>query len=702
MPAPMKKGVYQRMKARDMAKTYRTDEIRLGVCYYPEQWDESLWPDDFRRMRELGISVVRMAEFSWALVEPEEGVYDFSLFDKAVDLAAANGLDVIMGTPTATPPAWLTQRYPDVLNATQEGIVYRHGGRRHYNYNSPKYRELCANIVRKMAERYGRHPAVIGWQIDNELNCEVNVFYSEADHKAFRKWLQNRYGTLDRLNRAWGTTFWSQLYTDWEQVHLLRPTASNSPNPHQALDEKRFISDSAISFAKMQADILRGIVRNQWVTTNTLFGHLDYHALTETALDFLSYDSYPLFAQIRPEPGEQPLKDRKWSMNLSIVRSVSPNFCVLEQQAGPGGWVNRPPIPSPRPGQLRLWTYQSIAHGADLVSYFRWRTAVFGTEMYWFGIHDHDNRPNRRSEELARVSAELAQIGRKIAGSRYAASVAIVRDYDNEWDGELDTWHGPMDRQSTLEWFKALQYAHIPADFLFLRPDTTLDDLAGYGVLVYPHPAIMTEETARLLRQYAEQGGTVIFGCRTGYKDPSGHCRMASIPGPVADLCGVEVEDFTHVLPSEEASDIRFDGHPAVFRADQFNEVLRPASSDTEIVAVYASGYYRGKPALTRRRAGSGSAWYYGAAFNQPVVHEIIRKLGLASPVRELVEAPKEVEVAIRQNGNRSYVFLLNYGSQAAAVTFRRPAEDLLTQRTLEGTILLEPYGVIILETEQG
>src|SRR5690606_14623416 len=234
---------------------------------------------------------------------PEEGVYDFSLFDQAVDLAAANGLDVIMGTPTATPPAWLTQRYPDVLNATQEGIVYRHGGRRHYNYNSPKYRELCANIVRKMAERYGRHPAVIGWQIDNELNCEVNVFYSEADHKAFRKWLQNRYGTLDRLNRAWGTTFWSQLYTDWEQVHLLRPTASNSPNPHQALDEKRFISDSAISFAKMQADILRGIVRNQWVTTNTLFGHLDYHALTETALDFLSYDSYPLFAQIRPEPG---------------------------------------------------------------------------------------------------------------------------------------------------------------------------------------------------------------------------------------------------------------------------------------------------------------------------------------------------------------------------------------------------------------
>lgn len=681
-----------------MTKALRTDAVALGVCYYPEHWDEGLWPDDFRRMREMGISLIRIGEFGWALIEPEEGVYDFSLFDRAVDLAAEHGLKVIMGTPTATPPAWLTKRYPEVLNATQEGVLYQHGGRRHYTYSSEKYRELCANITRKLAERYGRHPAVIGWQIDNEPNCEVNVFYSEEDHKAFRKWLQRKYGTLDRLNQAWGTVFWSQIYTDWEQVHLLRPTASNSPNPHQALDEKRFISDNAISFVKLQADILRGIVSNQWVTTNTLFGHLDYHALTEAALDFLSYDSYPLFAHTRPEPGEQPLMDRKWSMNLSVTRSVSPNFCVMEQQAGPGGWVNRPAIPSPRPGQLRLWTYQSIAHGADLVSYFRWRTATFGTEMYWFGINDHHNQPNRRIEELGRVGEELSRIGRKIAGTKYAANVAIVRDYDNEWDGELDNWHGPMDRQSALEWFKALQYAHVPADFLYMRPQTALQDLAKYEVLVYPHPAIMTEETARLIKRYVEEGGTVLFGCRTGYKDASGHCRMQPIPGPVADLCGVTVEDFTHVIPSEEAATIQFVDNPATHSADLFNEVLRVEDPATEVVAVYANKSYKGKPALTRKKAGKGEAWYYGAAFNLPVIRELIKTLGLSSPLREYLSAPKEVEVAIRQAEGRKYAFLLNYGSQPAAILFRRRVEELLSKRPLDGTFLLEPYGVLILE----
>jgi len=681
-----------------MSGTFITDEVRLGVCYYPEQWDESRWPEDYRRMRELGIATIRIGEFGWALIEPEEGVYDFSLFDRAINLAAEYGLKVIMGTPTATPPAWLTQNYPEVLNATQEGVIYRHGGRRHYNYSSPKYRELCANITRKLAEHYGRHPAIIGWQIDNELNCEVNVFYSEADHQAFRKWLQAKYGTLERLNQAWGTTFWSQTYTDWEQVHLLRPTASSSPNPHQALDEKRFISDNAISFAKLQADILRGIVENQWVTTNTLFGHLNYHELTEQALDFLSYDSYPLFAQVRPEPGEQPLRDRKWSMNLSTVRSVSPNFCVMEQQAGPGGWVNRPAIPSPRQGQLRLWTYQSIAHGADLISYFRWRTATYGTEMYWFGINDHHNQPNRRIEEIGKVASELARIGRRLAGSRYAANIAIIRDYDNEWDGELDTWHGPMDKQSVLEWFKALQYSHIPADFLYMRPQTTLQHLARYDVLVYPHPAIMTEATAQLLTRYVQQGGTVIFGCRTGYKDEFGHCRMQPIPGPVAGLCGISVEDFTHVIPAEEPTEIRFVDGSSRYTADLFNEVLRVDSPATEVLAAYDSKYCKGKPALTRNKVGLGYAWYYGASFNQYVIDEIIKRLGLSSPVEEHVTAPKEVEVALRQAKDRQYLFLLNYSSEPVRIELKHEAEDIVSQRQLNDVVMLEPYGVIILE----
>jgi len=264
-----------------MKTSLAIDHVRLGACYYPEHWPASLWEDDYRRMRELGLSLIRVGEFAWTIFEPQEGVFSFDLFDRALDMAHRHGLRVILGTPTATPPAWLTHRYPEVLNVTRNGVPYQHGQRRHYNYNALLYRELSARIVTTMAEHYKDHPAIIGWQIDNEINCEVNVFYAPADHAAFRAWLRGRYGTLECLNDAWGAVFWNQTYTDWEQVHLTRPTASDSPNPHQSLDEKRFFSDSAIGFVTLQADIVRRVAPHHWITTNGLFGHLDSHRMTE-------------------------------------------------------------------------------------------------------------------------------------------------------------------------------------------------------------------------------------------------------------------------------------------------------------------------------------------------------------------------------------------------------------------------------------
>ena len=569
-------------------------------------------------MRELGFSVVRVAEFAWSIFEPEEGTFSFELFDRAIDLAHEHGLKVILGTPTATPPAWLTHKYPEVLNVTQNGVQYQHGTRRHTNYNAPVYRELSARIVRKLAEHYGEHPAVIGWQLDNELNCEVDVFYSEADQVAFRGWLEQKYGTLDTLNRAWGTVFWNQTYSDWAQVKLTGPTPSASPNPHQALDEKRFFSASAVSFACVQSNILRELAPAQWVTTNGLFGHLDSHQLTDEALDFISYDSYPNFStiigELMPDLGLESLGDRYWSWLLSTVRSISPNFCVMEQQSGPGGWTNRVAQPAPKPGQLRLWTYQSVAHGADMVLYFRWRTATMGTEIYWHGLNDYHNLPNRRVAEAAQVGRELSELGPRVVGTRTSAQVAIVSDYDNTWDGELDSWHGPYTRRSVQAWFTALQYEHIPVDAVQLQAETGLEDLTPYQVLIYPHPAILTDATAALLTEYVRQGGKLVFGCRTGYKDATGQCYMRPFPGPVAELCGVTVADFTRIGPNENAPALKWSGAdgPAA-TADGFNDILQVEAPGAEVLAEYAGGYYAGSPALVQNHVGEGSVYYYGA-----------------------------------------------------------------------------------------
>jgi beta-galactosidase len=687
-----------------MTKSLNLDRLQLGVCYYPEHWPAELWADDFRRMRELGFSVIRIAEFAWTIFEPEEGRFCFELFDRAIALAQEHELQVIIGTPTATPPAWLMHKYPEILNVTQSGVQYQHGMRRHYTYNAPIYRELSARIVRRMAARYGQHPAVIGWQIDNELNCEVNVFYSEADKVAFRAWAQQKYGSLAALNQAWGAVFWNQTYTDWAQVSLSGPTPSGSPNPHQALDEKRFFSDSAIAFAQLQSDILRELAPSHWVTTNGLFGHLDSHQLTDDALDFMSYDSYPNFStilsSIMPNAGPDLLLDRRWSWMLSNTRSISPHFCVMEQQSGPGGWTNRIAQPSPKPGQMRLWTYQSIAHGADMVLYFRWRTATIGTEIYWHGINDYHNQPNRRVAEAAQIGREIAAIGRRVVATQTVAQVAILNDYDNEWDGELDGWHGPYARQSTQALFAALQFQHIPVDSLQLRVMTSQHELSRYAVILYPHPTIMTDATAALLTAYVQAGGTLVFGARTGYKDPTGQCYMRPFPGPVAELCGITVADFTRIGPNESAPTLRWpDSSGPAITADAFNDILHVEAASAEVVAEYAGGYYAGAPALVRNRVGQGSAYYYGAVFNLEAATALITQLNLTSPVADWLDLPQPIELCIREDtatGER-LIFLLNYSHAAQTITLGKQATNLLTNESIQGSVVLAAFDVCIL-----
>lgn len=672
------------------------DKITVGTCYYPEHWEEPLWQQDIDRMLLNGIEVIRIAEFAWSAFEPEEGVFTFDLFDRFMALCEKTPMKVIFCTPTATPPAWASERYPEILNARKDGVLYRHGLRRHYNYNSEKYRQLTRDIVFALAEHYGNHPSIIGWQIDNELNCEVNTFYSESDDQQFRTFLHQKYGGIAQLNAAWGTAFWNQGYNGFEQVHLPRPTVSGEGNPHQQLDYLRFISESTCRYTGLQAAILREqLPKGVFITTNGLFSHVDNHRQVAENLDFMMYDSYPSFAF---GPGSDPqhdpnLADRHWSQGLSETRAVSPVFGIMEQQSGAGGWTSWLGSPAPKPGQMALWALQSIAHGADYIGFFRWRTCTFGTEIYWHGILDYDNRDNRRLKEVRQI-AQYAHALAPVTGARYRAAFALIRDYDNLWDAEYDRWHQHAHTLSEAGWFQAAQLTHTPMDYLYITKDTQVSDLLCYPLLVYPHAAILTERTARLLTGYVEAGGRLITGCRTGYKDEDGHCVMQPKPGLLRELCGAAVKDSTLIGPPQGAAYADWDGEQ--IEAAAFNDILAPLPG-AGVIARYRSDYYAGEPALIHNRRGKGEVFTFGGAFPRETAEVFLRRLGMAEPYAEYVSLPPECELAVREKGEERFLFLLNYQNRALPLTLHREMEELLGGSYKFGPQMLPPYGVFVL-----
>lgn len=687
----------RRIKKMNSKQNHRWDRLTMGVCYYPEHWPENLWAEDLDRMLDTGISVIRIAEFAWNKIEPEEGRFEFGFFDRFLDLCEEKKMKVIFGTPTATPPAWLTEKYPEVLNGTKDGVLYRHGGRRHYNYNSPVYQEFCARIVEKEAEHYGKHPAIVGWQIDNELNCETCEFYSEADSAAFRVFLKEKYGTLERLNDAWGTIFWNQTYTDWEEIYVPRTVLNNGINPHQHLDYFRFLSDSTISFCGMQAEIIRKYKKPEdYITTNGIFWNVDNHRMEKDCLDVYTFDSYPSFAfgLDRDPRTADDLNDRKWTMRLNEVRSVCPHFGIMEQQSGANGWTTRMEGPAPRPGQLTLWAMQSVAQGADYISFFRWRTCTVGTEIYWHGILDYDNRDNRKLAEVQDFYRKLKRID-AVCGAENVAAFALIKDYDNEWDTEVDTWHRRVAEQSEKEIFIASELYHTPYDIVYLQEDSQVCDLSRYPAVIYPHPTIMDEKMARLLKEYVEQGGILVIGCRSGYKDRNGKCVMLPQPGLLQEITGSDVRDFTFVSPAEEA--VWASGGGKKIEMPLFNDILEPLEG-AEILAVYENSYYAEKAAVTENKLGKGKALHFGSTFSRNNLSWLFEYLGIKEPFAYLIDAPETLEVVLREKDGKQYLFVLNFQPEEVSFVLKKEMRLLYTGETLQGEQALPAYGTAVYE----
>lgn len=677
-----------------MSHQAQFSKLTMGVCYYPEHWAQSMWASDLDRILSSGIQVVRVAEFAWNVVEPSEGVFDFTLFDRFLDLAHSKGVKVIFCTPTATPPAWAVTRYPEILNISRTGQRYTHGGRKHYTYNSEKYRALTRKITTAFGAHYGGHPAIIGWQLDNEFNCEEGEFYSASDHVRFRAYLQERYDSIDALNDAWGTAFWNQTYESFEQISLPCKVPSDGNNPHQKLDYYRFISNSVLRFAKLQRDILKEYLpEGVFITTNGIFGNIDYPELIRESLDFLCYDSYPNFAFALSEttPDTSYLLDRKWSRELAHVRAFSPTFGIMEQQSSAGGWGNRMEMPNPKPGQTRLWSYQSVAHGADFVSYFRWRTCAYGTEMYWKGILGSDSKDTRFLHEISRTAHELTSIG-DIAGAKYRASVAYITDYDNDWDKQSDSRSRSISHCSEKGWFVASQLTHTPMDYICLSDQTPIEKLAAYPLIVYAHPLIMTPARARLLEDYVRGGGCLIVGCGAGQKDIHGRFTMMENPGLLRDLLGVHVNETT-LVRDDQPSGASYQG----MRLDApfFNDILLP--EEAQVLATYTDDHYAGEAALTCNTYGKGKAYAFGAPFTANNARTLLESLGFAHPWQAYLSLPEGCELAIRENESESYAFILNFMAHNETITINKPCKDLLSAEVVSGEITLPAYGVKVL-----
>jgi beta-galactosidase len=652
------------------------NEFLLGTCYYPEHWPAARHESDFRRMKDAGIDVVRIGEGAWGYFEPQEGTFQFELFDRAIALCRRFGIKVIFGTPTYCGPAWIASKYPEVLRWDFQRMPMAHGSRRNFTYASQKYLQLSDRICTALAEHYAGEKQIIAWQLDNEFNCHMDVSYSPSDTVAFRKWLRKKYGTLKELNRAWGTAFWSQQYDDWEQIDLPHPTSA-PPNPSQILDESRFISDTVVEFARRQAKILRKHNPNWQITHNALFANVDGPALVKE-LDFFSHDQYPLFCDDWPTRAE----------GLVQARSLSFPYAILEQQSGPGGqlgYLHR----TPQPGEVRLWAWQSVAHGANLVSFFLWRTCPFGAEQHWHGLLDQDNKPTRRLEEAKQFGEEVRKLPEDFF--RYAPMkwAAVLRDYDNEInERRIDTFT-KSGQGEHARWMRVMSAKKVPVDFVW--PGSEFE---GYGVLVVPHQQIVTPALAKKLEKYVAAGGILVLGALAGVKDENCHIIERTAPGLLAKLAGVDVEEWT-TLAANQTRTARMPGGVELTMTT-FAERLRLRTANEVARWVGGDRLLADGPAVTVNAVGKGSVYYVGGYCTTGAIEILLAELLLPTKLSIPVVAPPEVEVVVRVSGKKIYAVAMNHLAVAQQVVFIENSVDLLTGKKTGKETTIRGFDVVV------
>jgi len=677
----------------------------FGVDYYPEQWvfphggsaehPEAQWVQDAQLMHAAGFNVARIGEFSWGLCEKEDGKFNFDWLKRVMDVLGEHGIQVVLGTPTASPPIWLAKKHPEILPVDERGLIRHEGTRRAVCLNSDVYWTYSKRLVENMARALGNHPQLIAWQIDNSLGGNfTEASFNEDTRRDWHGWLEAKYETVERLNAQLGLRHWGQIVSAWNQVPM--PMAAPTVhNPALVLDWSRFCSDTIVQFVRMQAEILRSITPDRPLTTNLRalrhrFDHFDLAGV----LDFVSIEST---AAIHSKPSEIACEiDMLRSLKKDDIKTPDGDngFWVMEQKAGNVNWQEVNALV--RPGVLRMFTYQLVSRGATAVLFFRWRQPRFGSEKFHGAVLPHNLEGSRRVfNEIAHIGEELKILAPALKDTKVVAEACILYSHDNEWvlqqPNPPNKYFSLRDHIQLI--YNALHERNILVDFA--RPN---EDLSKYKIVFAPSLHVLSAGEADRLKLYVQNGGTLVSTFNTGLVDEHNIAPDSGFPHNLTDLFGMEVQEFD-MLPPNEENHLTFKGaFPTshLHTARLWCDLIEPKGC--QILAVYSKDFYSSRPAITMNTFGLGKAIYIGTQSHQHFYQDLVAWLRNMGGLHPLLKVPENIEVSMREKEGSRIYFLLNHQNSPVRIQFYKPMHDFLTGNNIVGNYDLQPHGVLIID----